>query len=87
MAAARGFIPLEKNPHLHLEPRQDLSVAVFHILLNVFHFWYSCFFILISPILFSSPVHLAFIQKFNSALERLTLYLKPYRWINWAEIF
>lgn len=80
--------------HLHLERRRGMrapaSVASSHILLNVFHFnhprFLCFFFFLISPIPFSSQVHLAFIQKFNSALERLGLYLKPYRWINRAEI-
>lgn len=73
--------------HLHLERRRGMrapaSVASSHILLNVFHFnhprFFLFFFFLISPIPFSSQVHLAFIQKFNSALERLGLYLKPYR--------
>lgn len=66
--------------------REDMreSMAFSHILLNVFHFNHPLLFI--SPIPFSSQVHLAFIPKFNSPLERVGLNLKPYRWINRAEI-
>lgn len=75
--------PLKRIPvaHLHLESRRGMRaparMAVSHILLSIFHLNPPHFF-LISPIPFSSQVHLAFIQKFNSALERLGLYLKPY---------
>lgn len=58
--------------------------AFSHILLNVFHFNHPLLFI--SPVPLSSQVRLASIQKFNSALERVGLYLKPSCWINWAEI-
>lgn len=54
-------------------PAQNVPFLIFHV------------FFLISPIPFSSQVHLAFIQEFNSALEHLGLYLKPYHWINRAK--
>lgn len=76
--------------HLHLERRRGMrapaSVAVSHILLNIF---FSPF--LIFPRVFlnlsNSIIALRSIQKFKSALEWLGLYLKPYHWIHQAKLF
>lgn len=81
LAINRGWASSEKNYSCSFTSGAQASAASSHILPDVFHFNRPRFSppasLLISPIPFSSQVHLAFIQKFNSALKRLGLYLKP----------